>query len=66
MWFHSLFSLTIWNESSGQYETFTQTDAQPGSVLLEIWQFAVLSFCNADHDVSPIEVDLAPLQQYTE
>ncbi len=24
MWFHSLFSLTIWNESSGQYETFTQ------------------------------------------
>ena len=23
MWFHSLFSLTIWNESSGQYETFT-------------------------------------------
>ncbi len=33
MWFHSLFSLTIWNESSGQYETFTPLIGQKQKIL---------------------------------
>ncbi len=42
MWFHSLFSLTIWNESSGQYETFTHYRLDGSENIL----FRVESFNN--------------------